>query len=69
MIGRSYPLILMKCLTFSLFLLIAAGSGLFTSCTTTSDDSAPGGISASETGMNRESIFQWQDRTMRELAY
>ncbi len=59
----------MKSFSFFLFLLLATGSGLFTSCTTTSDDSAPGGISASETGMNRESIYNWQDRTMRELAY
>lgn len=69
MIGRSLPTLPMKRLAFSFFLLMAAGSGLFTSCTTTSDDTAPGGISASETGMNRESLFQWQDRTMRELAY
>ncbi|NLT69359.1 MAG: hypothetical protein GXX91_01530 [Verrucomicrobiaceae bacterium] len=59
----------MKSFSFFLFLLVSAGSGLFTSCTTTSDDTAPGGISASETGMNRESIYKWQDRTMRELAY
>jgi hypothetical protein len=59
----------MKRSSFFLFLVLAAGSSLFIGCTTTSEDTAPGGISASETGMNRESIYQWQDRTMRELAY
>ncbi len=59
----------MKSFSFFLFFLLVSGSALVTSCTTTSDDTAPGGISASETGMNRESIYNWQDRTMRELAY
>lgn len=59
----------MKRPSFYLFLLLAAGSGLFTSCATTSDDSAPNGISALDSGMSRDSIYQWQDRTMRELAY
>lgn len=59
----------MKRFSFFLFLLLTAGSSLFTGCTTTSEDTAPGGISASETGMNRESVYHWQDRTMRELAY
>jgi hypothetical protein len=54
---------------FFLFLVLAFGSVFCTSCETTSDDTAPGGISASQTGMSRESIYQWQDRTMRELAY
>lgn len=69
MIETNSPTICMKRSSFFLFLVLAAGSSLFTSCTTTSEDTAPGGISASETGMNRESIYQWQDRTMRELAY
>ncbi len=59
----------MKRFSFYLFLFLAAGSSFFTSCTTTSEDTAPNGISASETGMNRESIATWQDRTMRQLAY
>jgi hypothetical protein len=69
MIETNSPTIFMKRLSFLLFLVLAAGSSLFTSCTTTAEDTAPGGISASQTGMNRESIYQWQDRTMRELAY
>ncbi len=58
----------MKCrLLFLLAFLVSASS--LTSCGTFSSDPAPGGISASETGMNRESISEWQDRTIRQLAY
>jgi hypothetical protein len=59
----------MKVPTFFLILLVACGSSVFTSCTTTQEDSAPGGISSADTGMNRDSIYKWQDRTLRELAY
>ncbi len=34
-----------------------------------SDDPAPGGIQASDTGMNVQKMKQWQDRTTRSLAY
>ncbi len=52
-----------------LLLLIAALAPGLTGCGTLSTDPAPGGISAAETGMNAQSIQDWQDRTIRRLAY
>lgn len=54
-----------------LLITLAALSASFTSCTTTDPDgeARSGGISASESGMTRESIYEWQDRTFRQLAY
>lgn len=52
---------------FLLLLLATVAPGL-TGCTI-SDDPAPGGITSSETGMNATSIREWQDRTIRQLAY
>ncbi|HQZ30057.1 MAG TPA: hypothetical protein PK648_18065 [Verrucomicrobiales bacterium] len=59
----------MKICSFFLLLVVTCGLSVFTSCTTTQDDSAPGGISSDKTGMSRDSIYKWQDRTLRELAY
>lgn len=55
----------------SLFLILAllATAPLFTSCITMSEDPAPGGITATNTGMDRTSAVEWQDRTIRQLAY
>ena len=49
-----------------LSLLIAIG---FTGCEAMSTDPAPGGITATEIGMNSASVREWQDRTIRQLAY
>jgi hypothetical protein len=61
--------LLMKIGSSFLLLLVACGLSVFTSCTTTQDDAAPEGISSDTTGMSRDSIYKWQDRTLRELAY
>lgn len=42
---------------------------LLSSCGTMSTDPAPGGISAADTGMTTTTARQWQDRTIRNLAY
>jgi hypothetical protein len=52
-----------------LILLLASFAGLLSSCGTMSTDPAPGGISAAETGMTTTTARQWQDRTIRSLAY
>lgn len=52
-----------------LFLPLAAASLCFTSCQTIQDDDEVRGISGAGMGMNRESIYQMQDRTFRQLAY
>ncbi len=56
--------------TILLFCLIGLSS-TFTSCTTTKTDEegAAQGIKASQTGVTRESVYDWQDRTFRQLAY
>lgn len=55
---------------FLLLSLLAAPLACFLgACGTLSTDPAPGGISASETGMNAATIREWQDRTIRNLAY
>jgi len=60
----------MKAHQFFLLLLVAAGAPLVGCTTTQTDDSGrPEGIEASETGMTRESVYEWQDQTFRELAY
>lgn len=33
------------------------------------EEGAAEGIPASETGYTRDSIYEWQDRTFRQLAY
>ncbi len=53
----------------SLFVVLALAGGCLTSCGTFSTDSAPGGISSPTTGLDPYAINQWQDRTVRELAY
>lgn len=56
--------------TLRLSLALVAFAALFLAgCQTMSDDAAPGGIKASETGMNTRSIQQWQDQTVKRLAY
>lgn len=52
-----------------LSLLAAPLACFLNACGTLSTDPAPGGISASETGMNAATIREWQDRTIRNLAY
>lgn len=53
-----------------LVLLLLVGASFFlTSCGTFSSDYAPGGISSTETGLNPYAISQWQDRSIRQLAY
>ncbi len=61
----------MKRLQLLAFSLLVAASASLTSCVTNKADEegASRGISASETGMTREDIYQWQDRTFRQLAY
>ena len=61
----------MKRLQLLSFCLIALVSATFTSCETTDQggDGAARGISSSNTGMTREDVYQWQDRTFRQLAY
>lgn len=54
----------------ALFLLLVAPLAcLLSACGTFSTDPAPGGISATETGMNAATIRDWQDQTIRQLAY
>ena len=53
-----------------LFLLcLSALSPFLTSCGTLSEDSAPGGIRADSIGMDAQGVRDWQDRTIRQLAY
>jgi len=52
-----------------LALLVFGVAPWLTGCVTFSEDHAPGGIKATETGMNLETIKDWQDRTIRQLAY
>lgn len=53
-----------------LYVLCLGGlSPLFTSCSTFSEDSAPGGITANRIGMDAQGVRDWQDRTIRQLAY
>ncbi len=55
---------------YAQFLLLVALSGwALVGCGTLSEDPAPGGIKASETGMNVQTIRDWQDQTVRRLAY
>ncbi|MDF1824190.1 MAG: hypothetical protein P1U68_06090 [Verrucomicrobiales bacterium] len=56
---------------FILLFCLLGFSSAFTSCTTTNTDEegASRGISASQTGVTRESVYEWQDRTFRQLAY
>ena len=49
--------------------LVGFAALLLAGCQSLSDDAAPGGIKASETGMNTQSIQQWQDQTVKRLAY
>lgn len=59
----------MKRHLFFLLLLLATVAPGLTGCGTFSTDPAPGGISAAETGMSAQSVQDWQDRTIRRLAY
>jgi uncharacterized protein YceK len=52
-----------------LILLVIPFACLLGACGTMSTDPAPGGISAAETGMTTTTARQWQDRTIRTLAY
>ena len=56
---------------FSILILLFSGAALLqTSCTTPQGDAeAPQGISGEGLGFTRESVYQWQDKTFRELAY
>lgn len=59
----------MKYRTLFVFLALAVTSSLFTSCESMSTDPAPGGITGYSTGMNPQAIREWQDRSIRQLAY
>lgn len=59
----------MKAISRFLLCSLSLASLLFVGCQTMSDDPAPGGIQASDTGMNVQKMKQWQDRTTRSLAY
>jgi hypothetical protein len=59
----------MKLVQFTLFLVLSMAAFLLTSCESLSTDPAPGGISSASTGMNSQSIREWQDRSIRQLAY
>jgi predicted small secreted protein len=54
-----------------LLLALIASSALFTSCQTTNrgEEGSAQGISSQGIGQTRESVYQWQDRTFRQLAY
>jgi len=52
-----------------LSLLVIPFACLLGACGTMSTDPAPSGISAAETGMTTTTARQWQDRTIRNLAY
>lgn len=54
-----------------LLLCLIGLSSTFTSCTTTNieGEGAAEGIKASQTGVTREAVYDWQDRTFRQLAY
>lgn len=51
-------------------LLLAAVPVLTTSCASREGGGSEGGISAAQTGsFDRESVYEMQDRTFRQLAY
>lgn len=54
-----------------LALSLALVAPLFTSCQTTrnQDEAETRGISGEGVGMTREDVYNWQDRTFRQLAY
>ena len=54
---------------FFLAFLLLTVAPCFTGCESMSTDPAPGGIRDTATGMNAASIQEWQDRTIRQLAY
>jgi len=55
----------------TLFLALVVLSSMTVGCQTTRKgaDGRSGGISGEDTGFNRESIYEMQDRTFRQLAY
>lgn len=56
--------------SFFLILSLLAVSPMFTSCQTTKNDEARSqGISGEGVGMTRDDVYNWQDRTFRQLAY
>ena len=59
----------MKRPTSLIFACLALSASFLASCESLSTDPAAGGIKASETGMNLESLKDWQDRSIRQLAY
>lgn len=52
-----------------LFAAVILSSISLTSCQTTKNDENPGGISGQGLGHTREDVYDWQDRTMRNLGY
>jgi len=55
---------------FALLALVALGSANVSCQSTRGGDGRSTGISASETGgLDRQSIYEMQDRTFRQLAY
>lgn len=59
----------MKSLLLTLVLILASSS-VFVGCTPTQATDEEGKIEGiSTTGYNRDRIYQWQDRTFRQLAY
>mgnify|MGYP001166057256 CR=1 FL=1 len=59
----------MKLVRFALILVFSVAAFSLTSCESLSTDPAPGGITSPGTGMNSQSIREWQDRSIRQLAY
>lgn len=59
--------VMMRPLLCAIFLF--GSSALLSSCGTFSTDPAPGGITNPHTGMDAYSAAQWQNETIRRLAY
>jgi hypothetical protein len=56
--------------SFLLILALIAVSPIFTGCQTIKNDEARSeGISGEGVGMTRDDVYNWQDRTFRQLAY
>ena len=59
---------MMKLARLLLLLCLGATGLVLTSCETVRDEET-GRISADGVGYTRESVYEWQDRTFRQLAY
>lgn len=66
----AYPVrTMMKLGRLFLFLLAAASLFLASCQTATPPEGASQGISSEGIGISRERVYEWQDRTFRQLAY